>query len=66
MSYGKYKPLITSPSFSITEKELKYLEDNFDYSPGFIKNIGEEMLYTIFWINEAFDVNNPDTYFEVV
>ena len=31
-----------------------------------IKNIGEEMLYTIFWINEAFDVNNPDTYFEIV
>ena len=31
-----------------------------------IKNIGEEMLYTIFWINEAFDTNNPDTYFEIV
>jgi UDP-2-acetamido-2,6-beta-L-arabino-hexul-4-ose reductase len=31
-----------------------------------IKNIGEEMLYTIFWINEAFDANNPDTYFEIV
>jgi UDP-2-acetamido-2,6-beta-L-arabino-hexul-4-ose reductase len=31
-----------------------------------IKNIGEDTLYTIFWINEAFDVNNPDTYFEIV
>jgi UDP-2-acetamido-2,6-beta-L-arabino-hexul-4-ose reductase len=31
-----------------------------------IKNIGEEILYTIFWINEAFDANNPDTYFEIV
>ncbi len=31
-----------------------------------IKNIGEDVLYTIFWINEAFDVNNPDTYFEIV
>jgi UDP-2-acetamido-2,6-beta-L-arabino-hexul-4-ose reductase len=31
-----------------------------------IKNIGEEMLYTIFWINEAFDANDPDTYFEIV
>jgi UDP-2-acetamido-2,6-beta-L-arabino-hexul-4-ose reductase len=31
-----------------------------------IKNIGEEMLYTIFWINEAFDLNDPDTYFEIV
>lgn len=31
-----------------------------------IKNIGEEELYTIFWINEAFDPNDSDTYFEVV
>lgn len=31
-----------------------------------IKNIGEETLYTIFWINEPFDVNDPDTYFEIV
>jgi UDP-2-acetamido-2,6-beta-L-arabino-hexul-4-ose reductase len=31
-----------------------------------IKNIGEEMLFTIFWINEPFDANDPDTYFEIV
>jgi UDP-2-acetamido-2,6-beta-L-arabino-hexul-4-ose reductase len=31
-----------------------------------IKNIGEELLYTFFWINEPFDANNPDTYFEIV
>jgi UDP-2-acetamido-2,6-beta-L-arabino-hexul-4-ose reductase len=31
-----------------------------------IKNIGDEELYTIFWINEFFDVSDPDTYFEVV
>ena len=31
-----------------------------------IKNIGEEELYTIFWINEHFDANDPDTFFEVV
>ena len=31
-----------------------------------IKNIGSEILYTIFWINEPFDPNNPDTYFEIV
>jgi len=29
-----------------------------------IKNIGEEDLLTIFWINEFFDPNDPDTYFE--
>jgi UDP-2-acetamido-2,6-beta-L-arabino-hexul-4-ose reductase len=31
-----------------------------------IKNIGEEELYTIFWINEIYDINNSDTYFENV
>jgi UDP-2-acetamido-2,6-beta-L-arabino-hexul-4-ose reductase len=31
-----------------------------------IKNIGEEELYTVFWINEFFDPQDPDTYFEVV
>lgn len=31
-----------------------------------IKNIGDDTLYTIFWINEPFDSNNPDTYFEIV
>lgn len=31
-----------------------------------IKNIGEEDLYTNFWINEFFDPNDPDTYFENV
>lgn len=31
-----------------------------------IKNIGEEELLTIFWTNEIFDPNDPDTYYEVV
>jgi UDP-2-acetamido-2,6-beta-L-arabino-hexul-4-ose reductase len=31
-----------------------------------IKNIGDEMLYTNFWINEFYDSNDPDTYFENV
>jgi UDP-2-acetamido-2,6-beta-L-arabino-hexul-4-ose reductase len=31
-----------------------------------IKNIGEEVLYTNFWINEFYDLNDPDTYFENV
>jgi UDP-2-acetamido-2,6-beta-L-arabino-hexul-4-ose reductase len=31
-----------------------------------IKNIGTEVLYTIFWINEFYDTNDPDTYFENV
>jgi UDP-2-acetamido-2,6-beta-L-arabino-hexul-4-ose reductase len=31
-----------------------------------IKNIGEEDLYTMFWINEFYDANDPDTYFQTV
>ncbi len=31
-----------------------------------IKNIGEEELYTMFWINEFYDEDDPDTYFEIV
>lgn len=31
-----------------------------------IKNIGDEVLYTNFWINEFYDQNDPDTYFETV
>lgn len=31
-----------------------------------IKNIGDEILYTIFWINEFYDSKDPDTFFENV
>lgn len=31
-----------------------------------IKNIGDEELYTVFWINEFFDAGDTDTYFEEV
>lgn len=31
-----------------------------------ITNIGDKELYTIFWINEHYDANDPDTYFEKV
>lgn len=31
-----------------------------------IKNIGEDVLYTNFWINEFYNSNDPDTYFEIV
>jgi UDP-2-acetamido-2,6-beta-L-arabino-hexul-4-ose reductase len=31
-----------------------------------ITNIGKDELYTIFWINEHFNTDDPDTYFETV
>ena len=31
-----------------------------------IKNIGSDVLYTIFWIDEPYNEKDPDTYLEVV
>ncbi|NNE76925.1 MAG: SDR family oxidoreductase [Pricia sp.] len=31
-----------------------------------IKNIGDKELFTLFWINEPYDAEDPDTYFEDV
>ncbi|MBP6870609.1 MAG: NAD-dependent epimerase/dehydratase family protein [Bacteroidales bacterium] len=31
-----------------------------------ITNIGEMDLYTIFWINEFYEISDPDTFFEIV
>ena len=31
-----------------------------------ITNIGEELLYTCFWINESYNPDDPDTYLEIV
>jgi UDP-2-acetamido-2,6-beta-L-arabino-hexul-4-ose reductase len=31
-----------------------------------ITNIGDEVLYTIFWINQFYDQRDPDTFFEIV
>ena len=57
-----------------TDKTLDFYLDG--YEPAYvdmpvwfthnIKNIGEEELYTIFWINEFYDPNDADTYFEAV
>lgn len=52
-------------NFCLDGDEPAYVDMPIWYTHN-IKNIGEETLYTIFWINEAFDVNNPDTYFEIV
>jgi len=40
-----------------------------DIPPGYIHNItntGEEIMITLFWSNEVFDPQNPDTFFEKV
>ena len=40
-----------------------------DIPPGYthsIENIGQDVLVTLFWANEPFDPNHPDTYYEPV
>lgn len=51
--------------FYLDGNEPSYVDMPIWYTHN-IKNIGEEELYTNFWINEFYDVNDPDTYFEIV
>lgn len=51
--------------FYLSGDEPAYVDMPIWYTHN-IKNIGDEELYTIFWINEFFDPNDPDTYFENV
>jgi UDP-2-acetamido-2,6-beta-L-arabino-hexul-4-ose reductase len=67
------KALIQLRKFNTEDKMEFYLDGD---TPSFvdmpiwfthnIKNIGADTLITVFWINEAYDSNNPDTYFENV
>ncbi|MBA4408491.1 MAG: epimerase [Odoribacter sp.] len=52
-------------SFDLDGNEPSFVDMPVWYTHN-ITNIGEEELYTIFWINEHFDANDPDTYFEKV
>lgn len=51
--------------FYLNGEEPAYVDMPIWYTHN-IKNIGEEDLYTIFWINEPFNPEDPDTYFETV
>ena len=52
-------------SFELDGNEPSFVDMPIWYTHN-ITNIGEEELYTIFWINEHFDAADPDTYFEKV
>ena len=49
-------------SYNLSGDEPAYVDMPIWYTHN-IKNIGEEELYTMFWINEFYDANDPDTYF---
>lgn len=51
--------------FYLDGEEPAYVDMPIWYTHN-IKNIGDEILYTNFWINESYDPENPDTYFENV
>ena len=51
--------------FYLNGDEPSYVDMPIWYAHN-IKNIGNDELYTIFWINEFYDSENPDTYFERV
>jgi UDP-2-acetamido-2,6-beta-L-arabino-hexul-4-ose reductase len=51
--------------FYLDGNEPSYVDMPIWYTHN-IKNIGEEVLYTNFWINEFYDPNDPDTFFETV
>ncbi|MEO7491041.1 MAG: NAD-dependent epimerase/dehydratase family protein [Ferruginibacter sp.] len=51
--------------FYLDGEEPAYVDMPIWYTHN-IKNIGDEVLYTNFWINEFFDANDADTYFENV
>ena len=52
-------------SFELDGKEPSFVDMPVWYTHN-ITNIGDEELYTIFWISEHFDANDPDTFFEKV
>jgi UDP-2-acetamido-2,6-beta-L-arabino-hexul-4-ose reductase len=51
--------------FYIDEAQPSYVDMPIWYTHN-IKNIGEDELLTIFWINEHYDPKDPDTFFENV
>jgi UDP-2-acetamido-2,6-beta-L-arabino-hexul-4-ose reductase len=51
--------------FELDGNEPSYVDMPIWYTHN-IKNIGDDVLYTQFWINEHFDPADPDTFFEEV
>ena len=51
--------------FFLSGEEAAFVDMPIWYTHN-ITNTGQEELYTIFWINEFYDANDPDTFFENV
>ncbi len=51
--------------YRVSDKKIEVLDIPTGYTHNII-NIGTTDLVTLIWCNELFDINNPDTYYEVV
>ena len=51
--------------FKLSGEEPAYVDMPIWYTHN-ITNVGSDELYTLFWVNEFFDPEDPDTYFEEV
>ena len=51
--------------YFVSDAELEVLDIPVGYTHN-ITNVGDEDLVTVMWANEAFDSDNPDTYYEEV
>jgi UDP-2-acetamido-2,6-beta-L-arabino-hexul-4-ose reductase len=52
-------------NFYLDGNEPSYVDMPIWYTHN-IKNVGDDLLYTIFWIDEPYNTMDPDTYFEIV
>jgi superfamily II DNA or RNA helicase len=52
MAYANFQPLVTSPTYSLSSRDIRYLEENFDFPPAFVKKIGEDETRNFEIINE--------------
>jgi len=52
MAHANFQPLISSPKYSLSSNDLKYLEDNFDLPPSFVKKLGEDETRNFEILNE--------------
>ena len=61
----KHAKIFLKTHFFLDGKTPSYVDMPIWYTHN-ITNVGDEELFTIFWINEEYDSQDPDTYFEEV
>ena len=52
LAHATFEPLVTSPTYSLSVKDINYLIEHFDYPPGFIKALGDDETRNLEILNE--------------